>query len=124
MSRLFKTIPPYEPLKGVPMSPGIWLSDMISRASEQGVKPDMLSPDSYDDDESDPTDVDPNFNIKTDRFALAESMSREHARIAANMINESSSASVGAAASAQSLSQPNEVSPNGDTASAPPAPTE
>lgn len=109
---------------GVPLTPGgVYLSDMIARASEFGVQPNMMSPDSYDEDDSEAYEVDPNFDIRTDRFSLAEAHAREHARQAAAMINEDSRAAVGASASSQSLPQVDQGSPNGDPTPPATAPT-
>lgn len=64
--------------------PGEPLSDRIFRAIEEGVGLNETSPCSYDD--SDSTTVDPDNNIRTDRFALAESMSNDFNAL--RLINE------------------------------------
>ncbi len=54
-----------------PTYPGERLSDVIVRAMEQGVSPEMgINPLVYDEDES--FEVDPNSDIRTDLFGLAE----------------------------------------------------
>lgn len=86
---------------------GTYLCEVIHRARENGVPPSVNSQQDYDDDaeaEGDnlsPHDqVDPNCDIKTDRFSVAEHMAMDHARAAAQQFQAMRDAQTSAAASA------------------------
>lgn len=57
---------------GVPTYPGEYLGDVLTRAIQNGVQPSITESLAYD--ESFDSGVDPNGDIRTDRFALVEMM--------------------------------------------------
>lgn len=93
----YKKMPPLYPVPdtGIVLRPGERLADKILRSTLQGVSPEMSSTLEYDSDDSTAFDVDPNSDIRTDRFALAEHMSVTHARRAAASVNSAADVSAG-----------------------------
>lgn len=68
--------------------PGELLSDMIQRAISQGVNPEATVSLQYDEDDSD--EIDPDCDIRTDFFALAENA--EAQRTASRVMTEKADA--------------------------------
>lgn len=64
--------------------PGELLSDTIARAMDNGVSPEMGAPVIYDEDEE--YGIDPDCDIRTDRFLIAEMA--EHQRSAAEAMSQ------------------------------------
>lgn len=71
-----------------PPYPSELLSDLIQRALDQGVSPEVTVSLMYDD--ADSLDIDPDCDIRTDRFAIAEASERQ--RSAAKAMSDAAAA--------------------------------
>lgn len=88
--------------------PGEYVSDRLFRALTEGVSPEMTHDPEYDDapgidteNETSVYEVDVSTDIRTDRFALAESMALAHERRAAQIMTDAASARSGSAPAEQ-----------------------
>ncbi|QCS36901.1 hypothetical protein [Tortoise microvirus 22] len=92
--RLFKDIPVHKPFASTVLYAGERLCDSLSRARLNGAPIDSSSSPFYDSDQADDDfSVDPITDIRTDRFALAESMLSEHPRSVAEQMTRSADGS-------------------------------